>query len=158
MEGIRQYIVSVTAAAILCAVLRQLLPEKGLTSSLLKLVSGIFLAFVVISPVKNVDIDSFTVYVDAISLEGESLSAEGEDMAADAMACIIKDRTEAYILDKAKSLNASLAVEVELSADSLPVPETVRLNGTVSPYARSVLETMLAEELGIAKENQIWIS
>lgn len=156
MEGIRQYIVSVTAAAILCAVLRQLLPEKGLTSSLLKLISGIFLAFVVISPVKDVDIGSYTVYFESISLEGEALAAEGKDMASDAMACIIKDQTEAYILDKAKSLDAPISVEVELGQDSVPV--SVRIHGTVSPYARSVLETMLTEELGIAKENQIWIS
>lgn len=158
MDTVRQYILSVTAASVLCAVLRQLLPGKGLSASLLKLVSGIFLAFVLIAPVKNVEIGNLSLYVSGIAAEGETLAASGEDMAADAMACIIKDRTEAYILDKAMSLNADIAVEVGLSRDSIPVPETARLSGAVSPYARTVLETMLAEELGIAKENQLWIS
>lgn len=156
MEEIRQYILSVAAAAILCAILRQCFPEKSMTASLLKLVSGIFLAFVVISPVKQVELGSLSVYFGEFTLEGEALAAEGENLSSEAMARIIKEQTEAYILDKAEALNADISVEVGLSGGNPPVPKSVRITGPVSPYAKSVLETLLAEELGIAKEDQSW--
>lgn len=157
MDGIRQYILSVAAAAILCGIIRDLQPEKGTTASLIKLVSGIFLSFVVITPVKDMQIMELSEYIAAFSAEGDLLASQGEDMSADAMASIIKDRTEAYILDKAGSLAADLTVNVELTDDPVPVPVSVQLSGSVSPYARSLLETMIETELGIAKEDQSWI-
>ena len=155
MDGVRQYILTVTAAALLCAILQQVMPPSGLNGSLIKLVSGIFLAFVVISPVKDVDFGDFRVYLQDYAMEGENLSAVGEDLSADAMARIIKNQTEAYILDKAEALSVVLTVDVELN--TALAPDSVRLSGNVSPYARSVLERVLTEELGIAREDQIWI-
>ena len=157
MEALRQYILSVAAAAILCAVMRDILPAKGTTGSLLKLISGIFLTFVVISPVKDIRIPDLYAYITTFSAQGDTFSAQGEDLSADAMASIIKDRTEAYILDKAGSLSGALTVEVSLTDDPIPVPAAVQITGTVSPYVRSALETMIERELGIAKEDQIWI-
>lgn len=155
MDGIRQYILTVTAAALLCAILQQVMPSSGLNGSLIKLVSGIFLAFVVISPVKDVDFGDIRVYLQDYAMEGENLSAVGEDLSADAMARIIKTQTEAYILDKAEALSVVLTVDVELN--TALAPDSVRLSGNVSPYARSVLERVLTEELGIAREDQVWI-
>lgn len=157
MDAIRQYIVSVAAAAILCGILRELLPGKSAVASLLKLVSGIFLAFVVISPVRNLEMTNLGLYMDSFSYQGEVIAASGENMRRDAMAEIIKDQTEAYILDKAQTLAASLSVEVSLSDTAIPVPQSVRIQGAVSPYARNVLERILEDDLGIAKENQSWI-
>ena len=73
------------------------------------------------------------------------------------MRTIIKGETEAYILDKAASLGVELEVDVLLE-DMYPMaPKTVRLSGSVSPYVRNRLQNIIAEELGISKENQIWI-
>ena len=157
MEGIRQYILSVTAAGILCAVVRSLLPEKALTATIVKFVSGIFLVFVVISPIRNIEIGSLSIYIDTFSQEGKAIAASGEATSADALREIIKTRTEAYILDKAGSLGATLDVEVSLTDAAIPEPREVRLIGAVSPYARAALEDMLEEEFGISKENQTWI-
>lgn len=157
MDTLRQYILSVTAAAILCGVLRDLIPEKGAAGQLLKLISGIFLAFAAISPVKELEIPNLQAYMDVFSAQGEVFSDQGKDLSADAMAGIIKDRSEAYILDKAGVLAAEISVEVELTDDPLPAPAAVRIYGSVSPYARAALETMIETELGIPKEDQIWI-
>lgn len=157
MDTLRQYILSVTAAAILCGVLRDLIPEKGAAGQLLKLISGIFLAFVAISPVKELEIPNLQAYMDVFSAQGEVFSDQGKDLSADAIAGIIKDRSEAYILDKAGVLAAEISVEVELTDDPIPAPAAVRFYGSVSPYARAALETMIETELGIPKEDQIWI-
>ena len=68
------------------------------------------------------------------------------------------DKAEAYILEIAGQLSASVTVEVSVGGDSIPVPQSVRLDGAVTPYAKSRLQTIISEELGISKENQIWTS
>ena len=57
-----------------------------------------------------------------------------ENLARDSMADIIKEETEAYILDKAADLHANLRVEVAVGEDNLPAAVTI--SGEASPYAR----------------------
>jgi hypothetical protein len=38
----------------------------------------------------------------------------------------------------------------------MPVPEYVRISGNVAPYAKQQLINIIARELGVAEENQIW--
>jgi hypothetical protein len=73
------------------------------------------------------------------------------------MAERIIQQTQAYILDKARSLDAELTVEVFLGDGTIPVPIGVRLEGNISPYARKLLSQMLQDDLGIPAEEQIWI-
>ena len=44
-----------------------------------------------------------------------------------------------------------------LSQDEIPVPSTVRLQGSISPYARQSLQQWLQDDIGVPKEHQIWI-
>ena len=59
-------------------------------------------------------------------------------------------------MEKAKALDCDLQVEIFLSADTTPVPEQVPISGSVSPYAKQVISTMLSDDLGIDREAQIW--
>lgn len=156
MESIRQYVISVTAAAILCGILKSVLPGKDAMAGMLRLITGIFLAFTVIKPLAQVELADLPVLSSDYLSEAQAASADGEKIASDAMAAIIKQQAEAYILDKARSMNLRLTVTVTVSDDTLPTPVGVRLSGAVSPYARSCLERVIEEDLGIAKENQIW--
>lgn len=156
MEGIRQYVISVAAAAILCGILKSILPGKDTMAGVLRLITGIFLAFTVIKPLAQVELGDLPVLSSDYLSDAQAASSDGEKIAADAMADIIKHQAEAYILDKAQSLNLSLTVTVTVSDDPLPTPVGVRLSGAVSPYAKSCLERVIEEDLGIAKENQIW--
>ena len=72
------------------------------------------------------------------------------------MSAIIKDRTEAYILDKAASMGLSLRVEVILSEEEIPKPITVKLWGTVPPYTKTRLRNWMEDTLGIGEEDQLW--
>lgn len=157
MEALREYFLSVTAAAVICGILTSLLGTKGTAGSMVKLICGLFLAFTVIRPIADIQIEDFALFTAEISDDAQAAVSMGEDFNRDSLAEIIKDETEAYILDKARILGAELQVDVTLSRDSQPVPVEVLISGDISPYGKTQLQEIIAEDLGIAKENQLWI-
>lgn len=157
MDQLGQYILSVASAAFLAGILGSLTDKKSGAGSVLRLLSGLFLTFTVISPIVKMDFSGITDYMESYAREGENTAAWGDAAAEDERRTIIKSRVEAYILDKAEALGTAVTVEVTLSDDIVPVPEEALLRGAVSPYVRTRLEQMMEADLGIAKENQLWI-
>lgn len=157
MEEIRQYIFSITAASIICAMLTHLSSGKGKTSELIKMLCGIFVILTVIRPVAQVRIDEFSEYGLSISADAREAVSEGEIYASNSISAIIKQETQAYILDKAAELNADITVDIVLSKDPQPVPKEVYIQGSVSPTAKNTLQEYISEDIGIPKECQIWI-
>lgn len=121
-----------------------------------KLIAGLFLTFTVISPVANISFESISDFASGYSYAGAQAAAAGESLTKETIAASIKARTEAYILDKATTFDVELKVEVTLSDEDIPYPQDVRLSGKVSPYAKAQLQAIIAEDLGIEKERQIW--
>lgn len=157
MDRAGEFVISITAAAILVGVLTGLTDRKDTFSTLIRMIGGLFLAFTAIRPLVSLEIVNIGAYIDAFSLSGTAAAENGENIAQDAYCSYIISRTEAYILDKAEGYGASLTVEVSLSSSEAPVPESVRIRGQLSPYAKLCLQEMMEQELGISKENQIWI-
>ena len=157
MEALREYFLSVTAAAILCACVRRFAGEKDTAGKVVKLICGLFLAFTVISPIARVKISDFALFTGEIYADAEAAAAAGEDCTKEAIADIIKTKTEAYILDKAHALGLDIEVEVQVASKTTPVPQGVRISGNVSPYAKQQLQIMLTQELGIPEEDQLWM-
>ena len=60
-----------------------------------------------------------------------------------------KDFAEAMTLSGSK-------VEVTVDTSQTPVPNAVRVSGQISPYGKKQLQQMIANDLGIALEAQIW--
>lgn len=156
MESLGRYVISVIAAAMVLGILKGFLNEKSGASSLLQLMGGLFLAFTLLSPAADFDFSGLSGFMNAFSVDAEQAAAYGENLARDELETIIKNRVEAYILDKATAFQAELSVEVTL--DDTQVPESVWLQGDISPYGKRQLQKMMEEDLGIAKENQRWIS
>lgn len=157
MDGLGQYILSVGIGALIAGILTSFTDSKSTTGVLTRMVCGLFLAFTVIKPVSQLNFDQLAAFAQSYEEAGESSAAMGEALANDALRELIKQETEAYILDKAGSYQAQLDVEVTVGDGEMPVPESVRISGNISPYARSRLQQILADELGIPKERQIWI-
>lgn len=153
MDGLREYAISIVAAALICSILSGVVP-KGTAKELVRLLCGLFLAITVLRPLGRVDCNVLEEYPFDFAQDAEAAAAVGEKMAEDAMQEIIKAETEAYILDKATALNAELSVEITVSEDRIPV--CAELCGELSPYARTRLEAILETDLGITKENQVW--
>lgn len=157
IDSLRQYLLSIVAAALICALVNGLTKKGGYSATIIKLLSGIFLTLCVVSPIIRLDLSSVTDYFAVFSYDADVFIAEGYEWTDASMYKCIKEETEAYILDKAASMEAELTVEVTLSDDSPPVPKNIVLTGRVSPYAKSKLSQLIVDDLGIPKENQVWM-
>ena len=155
MSHLGDYVLSVISASVISAIVCSFFGEKGGISSVLRVICGLFLTFVVINPLVTLDFSRIYNYLDSFNLEGLDAASAGENMAGEAEGNIIKSRVQAYILDKADSFGTSLEVEVILDQDHIPV--SVELQGNISPYTRAQLTEIIEEDLGIPKEHQLWI-
>lgn len=152
MEAVRQYIISVVAAALLCGIVTGLMPG-GQASQIIKMVCGLFLAYTVLQGLTGLDI-RFPDWESFAATDARQAAAMGESLGEEAQAQVIKEQTRAYILDKATALG--LTLEVEVTLDEEKIPREVTIKGQASPYERQRLQSIIALELGISKENQQW--
>ena len=155
MAGIGSQILTVLCGAMIVSILGNF--ADGSTGKILKLLGGVFLSLTIMGSFLKLDFDLLenlpVVYLDA----ADAVSAQGEKTAQEAMGTIIKEETEAYILDKANALNAQIQVEVILDQSEIPVPHFVRIFGEPTREQREILEEFLESELNIPKERQQWI-
>lgn len=152
----KSYIVSVVAAAIVCAVSRGLLDSKNAIGRIIKLLCSILMAVTVIAPLGNITFNGVADYWDGLSVDAEKYVAEGTALAENQMTDIIKSQSETYILDKAKRMGLQISVEVELDGHNGNIPCGVVISGNVSPYAKEQLGSYVEDTLGIAKEKLKW--
>lgn len=157
MEKIGQYLLSVTAAVMITSILRRFFSGKGSAGAMLQMLSGIFMLYTVLMPFSHLSIPKFDTITKDFRHEAQQAVADGENLGTSTLRSIISDRVSAYILDKAKIYDAQLTVTVMLSQDAIPVPNGVRICGDISPYGKRQLQNMIASDLGISKEHQVWI-
>lgn len=157
MDSIKNYLISVIAAAIISGIATGIVGKKGTVGAITKLITGLFLIITVISPWSKLDIGWLSDYYSEYSIQAFDLITQGEAAAQDEITAIIKRQVEAYILDKASLLGMEIEVEVTMSETQPPTPESVTVIGAVAPYGKQRLEYILCNDLGIAKENQFWM-
>lgn len=157
METIRQYLLSVISAAIICSVIISLTDKKASAGTMIRMLCGLFMSVTMIYPLVDLKARDITSYFQSIEQESEHIVSDGKIAANEAVSTIIKERTEAYILDKASSAGLTLTVSVCVEGEEIPSPVSVTLQGKVSPYAQQKLCKLIEDELGIPKERQKWI-
>lgn len=153
MDAIKEYLLSVTAAAVICGLVTALAGKSDSVSGLLKLLCGLFMCATVIKPAVDVKLDDVYNFTEQLAVNSDLAVSRGEEMATEEMKRIIKDRTETYILDKANALGAE--VEVEITLEDV-IPAGVTVTGDLSPFAKSSLAATITQDLGIPPEEQIW--
>lgn len=156
MVWIRSYILRLVCAGIFCGIINSLAGKKGALGATVKLMTGIFMIFCMVSPWMNLQIGDISSYFGDMSADASSVVVSGEKDAQEALKAIIKSKSEAYILDKAKSFRAELNVEVRVDGSELPVPCAVVIGGSISPYGKKQLSAIITDDLGIALEDQVW--
>lgn len=156
MGDVTRYILTVCSAAIVCSVVKSLTVKKGPTSELIHMMCGIFLAVTAVSPLMNIRITNISSFTRSYQWDAEQIAADAQQEAQTTMNEIIINQTQAYIMDKAASLNAVIDVEILLSDDSPRIPCGAVISGNISPYAKNRLTEILESELGIAREAQQW--
>ena len=155
MTGIRQYLMTIIAGASICAILTNISGKSSANAALIKLLSEIFLLFLIISPLTMLEIPSISDFLaDDTMVSGAVF--EGESYAQTQSEAIIKESVIAYVLNKADELHAEIEVDVFLSESPPKIPVGIVIGGDVSPYVRTVLQATIAKELGVPKESQTW--
>ncbi len=156
MGGLGEYLLGVCGAAVLCAVVTGLLGKNGSMNAGIKLMCGCFMLLTLLAPVVGIRLGSLDVVFADVSEEAEAIRESGENSARQELVSIISQQTQAYILDKAEDLGASITVQIQCSSDTIPVPESAQITGNVSPYAKKRLTDILREDLGIPGEALTW--
>lgn len=154
MDGLRQYILTMVLAAILCAVVVTILPEKAGKQRMIRMVCGLFLLVAACKPMGAIAFTVDTGTLEEHRREAEQVQLEAQEQADEAMMTVITNQTETYIEDKAEALGATVCAAVMLDDDMLPWQ--VVLTGEVSPYVKTRLSQTISSDLGIPDERQVW--
>lgn len=156
MTAFAQYLIKVVSASVICGIINQIIRGKNSVAALIKMLSGIFVAVTVLSPVVNLKIDPDILSFDNHYLEGVSYCTDGERIASEKRFEYIKSSAQTYIVNKASSYGVELLVEIVVSEDGTNPFQSVVLTGDVSPYAKKQLSQLMTDDLGIPKEDQLW--
>ncbi len=153
IDAIRNWLITVIAAAFLIAAVQSLVPEGNLRR-ITSLVGGLVLLLTLIQPMLRTDLGKVDIDYGRFAREIENRRDELQQSENTALSELIAEKTEAYILDKAKELGLSCTVRVttEPGEDGTPVPSAATLSGGKSEALADYME----QELGIPKVRQIW--
>ena len=156
MAFIRQYLMSLITAAIIVGIITSITKSNKSGTSVIRLISGIFLSLVMLSPILKIEILDFVDFHNDLSMDASKAVHDGENMFQNEMQIIIKENLEAYILDKASALQLDVDVDVFLTDDMPPAPDSIMISGNISPYNKQVFQAFLEDQIGLSKEQQIW--
>ena len=157
MDSVRQYLLSVIAAAIISGITVALINKNAIHSAIIKLLCGLFMVTTVMSPLTKLDLTDLQEFSVGFSADAKSAVDTGVSFREHQLRENITQQAEAYIQKRAKDLGADLTIDVELTEEIPPVPLTVTLSGAVSPYAKNVLCHDIENNLDIPEEKQVWM-
>ena len=153
MAELGEYIVSLTSAALLCSIILSLLKD-GSAKGIVRLACGVFLTITAFSPMVDIQLPSLEDLFAAYHADSELAASYGEDMVMEARKEIIKEKVEAYLLDKAKGMGLSIQAEVLLDEEDIPC--SVHIWPEPDIRNKEQLTQIITTDLGISKENLQW--
>lgn len=155
--ALRNYLLSMVAAALLAGILLSLTPE-GSVRRTLRFICGLMLLLTVLGPVVKLDVTKLAENLSELRLRaaGQADAAESGNM--ELMAALIKEQAEAYIWDKAASLGMTPArVEVEMGTEEgYPCPRSVLITAVCTAAQRRRLTEQIEQELAVPSSKQEW--
>lgn len=158
MTDFRGYLIALTAAAILGALVRRLAPSGG-AGRAARLGAGLLVLVTAFGPIASMDTVSATRDLVRRGYGDPLSSVEFGKNVNELMTALITEQTEAYILDKAQELDLSLTAEVTAKiTDMYPVPFSVKLTGSPTEKQKQALTEIIAAELKIPEERQEWLN
>ena len=153
MDGIKTYLLSVTAACLIsvlaCALVRQETVKK-----IVRFSSGLLILLVVLLPILSLNMEDVAQVFRSFRVEYDKTDAEAAWQTQ--LAQHIKQTSEAYIEDKAAQLGATVRAEVTLNDAEYPQPVHVRITGILSLSQRQALGELIRTAFGVAEEEQEW--
>jgi len=153
IDTIRTWLMSIVIASLAVSLAEALVPA-GTLRRVLSVTGGLILLLVVLQPLLRVDLKDVKLDTSQYQKSVENRQAELENADSEQMAELIAEKTETYILDKAKQLGISCTVKVatKIGEDGVPYPSAAVFSCSPSEELAAYLE----QGLGIPKERQSW--
>ena len=128
MDGIRQWLLGVLAAAMALSLLYALLP-KGAVRGAARATGGLILLLVVLGPLAGLDLSDLALRYEDLSRDMERQAEAYRQEGQAQLELGIQQRTAAYISEKAAQLGLSCRPRVETAwRDGVPYPSGVTLD------------------------------
>lgn len=157
LTQLRNYIISAVCMSVICAVIQLFFEKSEDQKPVIQFILGLVMTLTILKPFYRIDLNSLEQYINELSYMQTEAVCTGEESTREALSQRITEQTQAYILDKAASMGAQIELSVELSDDTLPVPLAITVSGTTSPYAKLQLKRIIATDIGIPEDKQLWI-
>ena len=154
MEGIREYLLSVSYAALICTIIVMLAGEKSSAGKSIKILAGIFLIMVILKPAIQIRISDWKSFESDFWETSQQAVAEGERLALASFSAKATLSTQRLIEQEAERLGCRLDVVVVWEDNS---PKEIQLKGAVSPYAKSAITRWITNNMDLSGEAVIWI-
>ncbi len=151
MEAVGRWVLSLVCGSVLCATVRSMGPKSNLFS----VICSVFLGFLVISPLKEVDFRVFLPDIREYSQAAETAAMIGVNQAEAAILDIINRQCATYILDEAAELGLEVEAQLEVDAETL-LPVSATVTGSATQAQRQALQEQITQNLGIEKEECHW--
>ena len=155
IDFLRNWLIGITAAAIVLAMADCLMPD-GSVKRIGKFAGGLFLMLAIIRPVLNIDYEILAGTLANYRLEVENYSASAEVENERLKKIIIENRTGAYIRDKAAELgiDCSVVVECQKNEEELFFPRLVTVRGEMTQGQMQELVRIIETEIAVPYEMQ----
>lgn len=153
MQQLGSYVVSLTSVALITGILLTLIPE-GTGKKILRLCCGIIMCTYALAPLSGLKIPDFINTAEDYLAQGNRIAEDGVSMAANKKSMLIKHGLETYILETTASMGADLTVQIQIDPEGRPL--YVHLIGNVTDNLQEDISRMIANDLGISKEDQKW--
>lgn len=154
-EGIREYLISVCAAAILTVLIPALISHNRIRR-IAEFAGGLMLLVAVMVPIVRLDLSEFRQILSSYLIDDASIgtiSVPDNEFLAER----ISEQCEEYILDKAEDFGMSVEVKVRVNdASPYPMPIGVSVIGRFSLWQRDQLSAVIKRDLGVPVEQQEW--
>jgi len=156
MDVWKEYVLSIIICTLYCGILTGMVSGTA-RKKLMQLICGASLVVAVLYPVSGLDLYKydFDEFLGDYRNAAQDYVSLGMDMAMEEKGRYIKNACAAYICNKAASQGAKVTAEVYLDDELLPVG--AEISGHSGQQAEEKLICMLESDLGITRENQVWI-
>lgn len=157
IEMMRQWLVSVTCAALIAALAESLMPKSG-AGQIGRLTCAMVLLCAILQPVLSVDVPNPNETLDAIYAKVQSEQTGLEQRAEAMLKTLIERDSGAYIVDKAAGLGVACQAQVACvqGEGGAWLPNSVLITGQMGDAQRKELIAAIQNELGILPEHQVY--
>lgn len=155
---IRSWILGLTAASIIAAILISLSPP-GKSRKITTFAAAFMLIVAMIKPILSFDFGAFQPSVLQYGVMAEDYAALLNEENYRLMSVIIEERSSAYISDKAANLgieDITVTVLTQKGDDGYPYPNEISIDARCTAAQKTNLSNYIEGEFGVQKSKQHW--